>query len=164
MQSLKQIIKEMSQTDPTIKTALQQSQPTPMTNLLQTLPQPIKAIVANYPAKIKVADYYISTYWPDSHFAQGKSLMSEKSRLFGGATAANGLLGMWENPANQLVEQDIFLIKSFTDAQGLSQNLSTFLDRASYWGNICGEQVIAVEIGNWMGSLMLLIPTRSFPL
>jgi hypothetical protein len=73
----------MAQIDPTIKIALQQSQPTAMTNLLQTFPQPIKAIVANYPAKIKIADYYITTYLPDSYFAQDKSLMSEKSRLFG---------------------------------------------------------------------------------
>lgn len=164
MQSLKQIIAEMAQTSPTIKAAVQQSQPSAMTNLLQTLPQPIKTTIENYPTQIQVADYCITTYWPDMYFAQGKSLMSEKARLFGGATATNGFLGMWENPANQIIEQDIFLIKSFTDAQGLSQHLSTFLDRVRYWGNICNEQVIAVEIGNWMGSLLLLIPSRSFPL
>jgi hypothetical protein len=41
----------------------------------------------------------------------------------------------------------------------MSQHLETFILRVIFWGGICHQPVMAVEIGTMrMGSLMLLIP------
>ena len=149
--TIDQIIAQFSQSHP-----MQQSQQ--LEKLPTILPESVKKTIAKYPITIKTAEFYVAVYFPDTHYAQGKNLMGEIAHLLGGATATNGLLGLWENPMNKsLVPDDIFLIKSFTDTQGLIDNLAKLIERVCYWGRVCNQSVMAVEIGSLMGSIMLLI-------
>jgi hypothetical protein len=123
----------------------------------QILPQPILSKIANYPAKIQLLEVSITCYWPDCHPAQGQFLATDWARILTGVTMKNGLLGLWENSHKALISDDILLIKSFTDTPTLAKNLDYLLDRVSHWGRVCNEDAMAVEIGNFNGSMMLLI-------
>ncbi|MGE5656001.1 MAG: hypothetical protein ACM37W_05245 [Actinomycetota bacterium] len=155
MESIEQIFAQMIKTDPTLQTAMQESQ---LQNLPIPLPEAVKETIAKYPVKIQLSEFFVGVYWPDQYYTQGKIVMGEISHLLGGATGANGLQGLWFNPVNQLlIPDDIFLIKSFTDTQGLIDNFAKLIERVCYWGRICNQSVIAVEIGSLLGSIMIFI-------
>ena len=124
----------------------------------QLLPEQILSKIVDYPAKVQLAQVFIACYWPDRHFPQGKALATEWAHVLVGSTMNNGFMGLWENSHKALVSEDILLIKSFTDTPTLAKNLDHLLDRVSHWGRVCNEEVMAVEIGNFMGSVMLFIP------
>ncbi len=152
MESLKQILAQMAETNPTLQTAMQQSQAS------QILPADMLAPLAKYRAKYQPQEYYIAVYWPDRYFSHGKALMREMTDRLGGATCANGCSGMWKSPKNEIVSDDILLIKSFAEAREISKHLESIINRVCYWGKVCNEAVMAVEIGCVMGSILLLIP------
>ena len=157
MQSLQNILNELAQNDPTIKMAMQQKNASMITQANQFLPEQILSKVIDYPALIQFAEVFIACYFPDRHFAQGQSLATDFTRTLGGVTMHNGFLGLFENSHKALIPDDILLIKSFTDTPTLAKNLDHLLDRVSHWGRVCNEEVMAVEIGNFMGSVMLFI-------
>ncbi|OIP72941.1 MAG: hypothetical protein AUK43_01740 [Oscillatoriales cyanobacterium CG2_30_40_61] len=157
MQSIHNILNELAQNDPTIKMAMQQKNTSMITQANQILPEQVLSKIVDYPAKIQLAEVSIACYFPDRHFAQGKALATDFTRALGGVTMQNGLLGLWENSYKELVPDEILLIKSFSDTPTLANNLDYLLDRVSHWGRVCNEEVMAVEIGNFMGSVMLLI-------
>ena len=132
-----------------------------ITQANQILPQPISSKIANYPAKITTSEISITCYIPDRHSAEAKALATEIARVLGGDTIKkikkeNGL-GLWENPYKELISEDVLLITAFTDTPTLVNNLDYLLDRVCHWGRVCNEEVMAVEIGNFNGSMMLLI-------
>ncbi|HAT77545.1 MAG TPA: hypothetical protein DCS19_12145 [Flavobacterium sp.] len=157
MQSIENILNELAQNDPTIKMAMQQKNASMITQANQFLPEQILSKVIDDPALIQFAEVFIACYFPDRHFAQGKALATDFTRTLGGVTMQNGLLGLWENSHKALIPDDILLIKSFTDTPTLAKNLDHLLDRVSHWGRVCNEDAMAVEIGNFMGSVMLFI-------
>ena len=157
MQSIQNILNELAKTNPTIKKAMQQKNASMITQADQLLPEQILSKIVDYPALIQFAQVFIACYFPDRHFAQGKALATDFTRTLGGVTMQNGLLGLWENSYKELVPDEILLIKSFTDTPTLAKNLDHLLDRVSHWGRVCNEEVMAVEIGNFMGSVMLFI-------
>ncbi|HAO13847.1 MAG TPA: hypothetical protein DCQ51_22475 [Planktothrix sp. UBA8407] len=122
------------------------------------LPEQILSKIANYPAKIQLSELYFACYIPDRHSAEAKALATEIARVLGGDTIKkeNGL-GLWENPYKELISEDVLLITGFTDTPTLVNNLDYLLDRVCHWGRVCNEEVMAVEIGNFNGSMMLLI-------
>lgn len=157
MQSIQNILNELAQNDPTIKMAMEQKNASMITPANQFLPEQILSKVIDYPALIQFAGVFIACYFPDRHFAQGKALATDFTRTLGGVTMHNGFMGLWENSYKELVPDDILLIKSFTDTPTLAKNLDYLLDRVCHWGRVCNEDVMAVEIGNFMGSVMLFI-------
>jgi hypothetical protein len=59
--------------------------------------------------------------------AEDKKLMKEIVNQFGVATGINELLKKWQNYPNQIISNNIFLIKCFTNAETFSQNFAPFL-------------------------------------
>ncbi|CAD0220715.1 hypothetical protein [Planktothrix agardhii] len=129
-----------------------------ITQANQLFPEQILSKIANYPKKIQLGEISITCYIPDRHSAEAKALATDIARKLGGDTIKkeNGL-GLWENPYKELISEDVLLITAFTDTPTLVNNLDYLLDRVCHWGRVCNEEVMAVEIGNFNGSMMLLI-------
>lgn len=108
--------------------------------------------------KIQPLPYYISVYFPDAYFSQGKMFMREMAEYFDGATACNGFNGMWKSPDKAIIAEDIFLIKAYTDLQSIHKHLENLIKSVCYWGRVCNQKVMAIEIGSIIGSTLLLIP------
>lgn len=153
MNSVQQILAQMAKTNPVINQALTYSQKSDFTKFDQ-----IQPLLAKYHNQIEILPYSVTVYWPDRACAEGEYLMSDMTHLFKGATWGNGFIGSWENSHKEIINDDIIFIKSFTNAEGITENFETFISRVIFWGGICQEAVMAVEIGTMMGSLMLLIP------
>lgn len=148
-----QIIAQMTQTNPTLQTAMQHY----LNSILHPeLVETMNKITAQYQPR----EYFILVYWLDAHFAQGKALAHEMTNLLNGVTCSNGALGLYKSPIqNQIVTDEILFIKAFATAEEMSQHLETILNRVRYWGGVCAQEAMAVEIGSMMGSMMLLMPT-----
>jgi hypothetical protein len=152
MNSVQQILAEMAKTNPVINQALSYSQKSDFTKFDE-----IPTLLAKSPNPIEILPYSLTVYWPDRAGVVYENLMNEMTHLFKGASRRNGLIGTWENCHKEIIPDEITLITSFTNAQGISQNFETFISRVIFWGGICEEAVMAIEIGTMMGSVMLLI-------
>ena len=123
-----------------------------------TLGDEILSVLAKYPQKIEILPYSITVYWPIKYLDEGKSLIGEMTHQFGGVTCSNNFMGTWENEAQEIIPDDLLLIKAFSNAEGMKQHLEECLNRVIFWGGICEQMEMAVEISNMKGSQFLLIP------
>jgi hypothetical protein len=110
-------------------------------------------------AQYQPLEYSFLVYWPDAHYPQGKALAHEITHLLNGVTCFNGAQGLWKNPNNEIVADDILFIEAFATAEDMSKHLETLLNRVRYWGGVCAQEMMAVKIGTMMGSRLLLMPT-----
>jgi hypothetical protein len=118
----------------------------------------ILSVLAKYPKNIKKLPYSITVYWPIKYLEEGQSLIAEMTHKFGGVTCSNNFMGTWENEALEIIPDDLLLIKAFSNAEGMKQHLEECLNRVIFWGSICEQMEMAVEISNMKGSQFLLIP------
>lgn len=122
------------------------------------LPLEIQSIINNYPGRIQPLQCFIIAYFPDKNFCQAKSLLVEFAERLKGGTMHNGQMGVcFSSKHKRLIADDILIIRSFTDASTLAENLDYLIERVTHWGRVCGEETMAVEIGSLFGSVMLLI-------
>ncbi len=110
-------------------------------------------------AQYQPLDYFILVYWPQAYYSEGQALAHDIANLVNGATFFNGAQGLWKNPLNEIVADDILFIEAFATAEDMSQHLETILNRVRYWGGVCDQEAMAVKIGTMMGSRLLLMPT-----
>ncbi len=118
----------------------------------------ILSVLAKYPKNIKKLPYSITVYWPIKYLEEGQSLIGEMTHKFGGVTCSNNFLGTWENEAQEIIPDELLLIKAFSNAEGMKEHLEECLDRVIFWGRICEQMEMAVEISNMKGSQFFLIP------
>ena len=108
--------------------------------------------------KIEPLEYYVSVYFPEKYYTQAQDCMTEMTKCFNGATACNGFQGSWKSPQSIIIREDILLIKSYCQLNNLIDHLEQILNTVKFYGKICQQEVMAVEIGSLMGSSLLLIP------
>jgi hypothetical protein len=160
MQSIQDILIQMAKNDPTIQMAIKQAQETTPHNLQvspQTLPEEVKQVLAKKPLINQVLPYYIVVYWPKIYPVEAEGLILDMCDRFGGVTCSHDCHdGMWKSPEEELIRDQIMLLKSFTDAQTIVQQLEIFLTQVAYWGRVANQIEVAVEIG--ANQSLLLIP------
>lgn len=133
----------------------------PQNLLLQNFPVNVQQMISKFPKPIQLKDWSVVVYWPAQHVSQGDDLTKDITDLLEGATSDKHRLcrGLWNSPTGELAIDEIILIESFTDINGIINHLPTLLERVSYWGGVCKEECVALKICSMMGSCMLLIPT-----
>lgn len=110
----------------------------------------IRAIVSQYP-HVRLLDHCFSAYMPAAYNAEVENLAQDLTLLFGG-TSHDLIRGTWGQP---MEKDNISKINSFTDAQGLRDNLQRAIERTCHWAQHCQQKAVAMEIST--GSMMLEI-------
>lgn len=157
MQSIQQILQQMAPQYPVIQQAMSQGQ-NHSEIIIPDSDKIAKLHSLCRTKQIEILDASVAVLIPEHCPNQAQALGQEMSDWFGGASCFSGVKGLWNNAEHELIVDAMMLVKSYTTVAKMMEYLPLFLNQVAYWGGMCEQEVMAVEVGTLMGNLMLLVP------